>query len=227
MRGMTDWRLIQAVYQLLLGLWVGAMVMLVVGATAAFGFIRGLDGLLLVSLEGWSDPLVDSGAEGFLAGGFVGAMLERLVVLQIVCGLGLGACVLAQFVWFPGSLIGGRGAKRQGVRVFLLAVPTVIVLFNLLVVTPGIEAWRGPFYDPDVSPERAALAEANFDWYHQMSTRTYGVSTLMLIGALVMGPWCLRPPAPETSLALEDERAGSVGVSSDADTQPGGAETSA
>ncbi len=197
---MNDFRVIQAIYQVLLGLWVGAMVMLVVGATAAFKFVRGLDGILMVSLNGWREPLVDSGAEGFLAGGFVGAMLARLAVMQLVCAGGLALCVAAQFLWFPGSLIGGRGAKRQGVRVFLLAVPAAIVVFNLAVVTPGIDRHRDAKYNPPEGWTAAQIdaAESSFDVYHQLSTRTYGVSTLMLLGALAMGPWCLRPPeAPE------------------------------
>ncbi|MEM9753714.1 MAG: hypothetical protein AAF916_10060 [Planctomycetota bacterium] len=198
---MADFRLVQAVYGLLLGLWVGAMVMVVVAATAAFGFVRGLDGLLMVSLAGWAEPLVDSGAEGFLAGGFVGAMLGRLVVLQLVCAAGLALCIAAQFAWFPTALVGGRGAKRQGVRVFLLAVPTAIVVFNMVVVSPGVDRWRDAKYDPPAGWTAAQIesAEANFEVYHQLSTRTYGVSTLMLLGALAMTPWCLREPREGTA----------------------------
>ncbi|MEM8782665.1 MAG: hypothetical protein AAGE65_07375 [Planctomycetota bacterium] len=200
---MADFRLVQSVYVLLLGLWVGAMVMVVVAATASFGFVRGLDGVLLVSLAGWSDPLVDSAAEGFLAGGFVGAMLARLAVLQLVCAAGLAACVAAQFGWFPSALIGGRGSKRQGVRVFLLAVPACIVAFNVLVVTPGIDRHRDAKYDPGTPPEQAAVAEQSFELFHALSTRTYGVSTLMLIGALAMTPWCLKEPAEDKRLVRE------------------------
>ncbi|MEM1446179.1 MAG: hypothetical protein AAGF84_09005 [Planctomycetota bacterium] len=202
---MADFRLVQSVYGLLLGLWVGAMVMVVVAATAAFGYIRGLDGILMVSLAGWSEPLVDSGAEGFLAGGFVGAMLGRLVVVQLICAVGLALCVLAQFLWFPSALIGGRESKRQGVRVFLLAVPAAIVVFNMIVVSPGVDRWRDAKYDPPEgwSASQIEAAEANFEVYHQLSTRTYGVSTLMLLGALAMTPWCLREPSEAEPLATE------------------------
>ncbi len=200
-----DFRVVQAVYLLLLGLWVGAMVMLVVGAMAAFAFVRGIDGVLLVSLAGWEGEQVHSNAQGFLAGGFVGAMLGRLVVLQLVCAAGLAVCALLHFLWFPRHLVGGRGAKRQGVRLFLLGVPVLVVLFNQFVVTPGIEKWRDPKYNPGTPAELIDKAEDAFDFYHQLSTRTYGVSTLMLVVALGMTPWCFRDPPAK--LSTEGERA--------------------
>ncbi len=199
---MTDFRLVQSLYLLLLGLWLGAMVMLVLGATAAFGFVRGIDGVMLVSLNGWSEPLVDSNAEGFLAGGMVGAMLGNLAWLQVVCAAGLALCVGAQFLWYRSALVGGPGAKRQGLRVFLLAVPLLIVLFNLFVVTPGIDRWRDQKYDLSTPADAHELAERKFALYHGLSTKTYGVSTLMLAAALLMTPWCFRDQAePENRTA--------------------------
>jgi hypothetical protein len=65
-------------------------------------------------------------------------------------------------------------------------------------VTPGIDQYRADKYDPATPPERAALADDEFDRYHHLSTRTYGVSTAALAAALLLSPWCFRNPAPTT-----------------------------
>ncbi len=196
----ADFRLIHAVYLLLLSVWLGAMVMLVVSVTSAFAFLQNFDGVMLIAPAGWSDGLVDSNAEGFLASGFVGAMLSRLAVLQLICAAGLAVCVALQFLWFRPCLVAGAGAKRQGVRLFFLGVPLLIVLLNVLVLTPGSNHWRGPKFNPQTTPQQLDQAEERFALFQQLTTKTYAVATLMLAGALAMTPWCFRePPPPEAS----------------------------
>ncbi|BAM04600.1 hypothetical protein [Phycisphaera mikurensis] len=187
---MNGHRINQALYQLFLGVWFGAMVMLVLAATAAFGFVRDPQTTLLVQVEGFGAPLTGSAARGWVAGGIVGAALRRLEILQLICFAGVAAATVLQCTLFRARLAARPASKRNGLRIFLLVVPAAIVLFNLAVVAPGIDANRSMKYDPAAEASRAQAADEAFAFYHGLSTKTYGVSTLMLLGAVVLGPWC-------------------------------------
>ena len=187
---LTGFRVNQAVYQAFLGVWLGAMVMLVLAATAAFGFVRDPATTLLVQVDGFGGPLTGSEAQGWVAGGIVGLALGRLEVLQLVCFGLVAAATVLQVTMFRGRLAAPPASKRNGARVFLLVVPALIVVFNLLVVAPGIDANRTTKYDPAAEPAAQDAADARFATYHGLSTKTYGVSTLMLLGAMALGPWC-------------------------------------
>jgi hypothetical protein len=189
----TAFRIQQGVYYLLLGMWLGAMVMLVLAATASFAFVR--EHTLIVGVQGYGEPLKGDTATGFIAGGIVGVALTRLVVLQAVCATALAACVLLQCTRFRAHLDGPVWSKRNRARMFLLLVPTGVLLFNVLVVSPGIDRHRDAKYDPATPPQVAEQADEAFDRYHRLSTRTFGVSTLMLAGAMVLSPWCFKQTA--------------------------------
>ena len=195
----TGFRLNQALYHAFLGVWLGAMVMLVLAATAAFGFVRDPQTTLLVQVEGFGAPLTGSAANGWVAGGVVGVALGRLEALQLACFAVVGVATLLQCTRFRARLAAPPASKANGARVFLLVVPALIVLFNLAVVGPGIDANRAAKYDPAADPVAAEAADEAFATYHGLSTRTYGVSTLMLLGATLLGPWCFQrdgAPAP-------------------------------
>ena len=197
---MNGFRVNQALYQTFLGVWLGAMVMLVLAATAAFGFVKDPQTTLLAQVDGFGGPLTGSAANGWVAGGIVGKALGRLEVLQLVCFAVVGVATLLQCTVFRARLAAAPASKRNGLRVFLLVVPALIVLFNWVVVAPGIDANRAMKYDPAADPVAAEAADEAFAVYHGLSTKSYGVSTLMLLGATLLGPWCFqregRPAVP-------------------------------
>ncbi len=181
-----------SIYHLLLGVWTGAMVMLLLTATASFSFVR--QHTLIVGVQGYGEPLKGETATGFIAGGVVGAALSRLMVLQALCAVGVWVCIALQCTRYRRLLDGAITSKRNGARLFLLAVPVGVLLFNVLVVSPGIEETRRAKYDASIPADVAAESEDRFDRYHRLSTRTFGVATLMLMSAMVLSPWCFRSP---------------------------------
>lgn len=189
--GVTLFRINQALYHTFLGVWLGAMVMLVLAATAAFAFVTGPETTVQATIEGFRSPLTGSDANGWVAGGIVGTAIARLEVLQLVCFAVVGLATAAQCTLFRARLATGATSPRNLLRMLLLLGPVAIVAFNLAVVGPGIDEHRSAKYDPATEPQARATAEAAFDRYHGLSTRTYGAATLLLLGASLLSPWCL------------------------------------
>ncbi len=177
-------RSVDGVYYLLLGVWCGGLVMLAVGAGITFRTVRSYDPVL--GAEPYNDPALADQAANILAGGVVGNVLGGLAVVEIICAVGLLACVVLQW-----SVWGLRWRVMNLVRLGLLVVAAGLLAAHLWVIAPAIDTHRSRMYDPALTAGQRAEARAAFEPYHEASEKTAGGMLLLLAGACVISPFVL------------------------------------
>ena len=180
---MLGFRLSQGLFYLSAGVWLGALVMLVVTASATFATVRAYQPALPIELE------LAGEADAILAGAIVGRSLDRLMVVQLVCAAGACLALTLEHTRYAGRLARrGRSAAAR-VRSLALLVAVVMVAANLAWIGPGVWQSRAVMYDASASGQERAAARAVFDRYHRLSERTHGLAALALAGALLAGPF--------------------------------------
>lgn len=187
---------VTGVYTLALGVWVGALVMLAVGAAVTFRTTRSFNPSLP---SPYDSPALADRASQILAGGIVGNMIDALSRVQIVCGVIAAACVLLQAIAFREALANRGRSWMNLVRVICIAVPLVNVAFERLHLNPAIHDLRAAMYDTRVSEEFRVSAKAEFDRYHKLSERTTGGAAMLLMIAVLVSPLALTARSEESS----------------------------
>jgi hypothetical protein len=162
-------------YQLFLGLWFGAIVMLVFAAAITFATVRG-------ELPQWTET-----QQNILAGGIVGNVIRNgLTMIQLTCAVVVAVCMLLQAVVFGDRL---RHGWLNRLRVALIAIPIVIVITDVAYISPTMHTLRQGMHD-QANANRDA-DKAAFDRYHKLSERITGGAMFMLAGALLVSPFVL------------------------------------
>lgn len=182
--------LTNGLYYLGLGTWFGAIVMLAISAAAAFQTVRAFDPSLNVAP--WDQPALASHAPSVLAGAIVGASLNGLKVVQIICAVIVVIALIAQHTLFRKYLTCKMAGVRNSVRLLLLAVPVAMLLLNIFWITPEVFQHRDKMWDMNQPENVREQAKADFDYFHKLSERTTGMSAFALAGcvlvsALVLG----------------------------------------
>lgn len=185
----TAYRLTLGGYWLFLGVWIGAMVMLAVGAGITFKTVRDYQPTL--HKAPYDDPALADRAAAILAGGIVGNTLKGLAVIQMACAAVVVVSIIAQCTLFARRLRGGATGWLNIARVALVVLPVAVLAADRLVVTPRVWELRQTMYDPSRTVETRAAAKAEFDRYHKMNERMVGLATLMLAGAMLTSAFVL------------------------------------
>lgn len=188
---------VTGVYTLALGVWVGALVMLAVGAAVTFRTTRAYNPSLPAPYD---SPELAGRASQILAGGIVGNMIDALSRVQIICGVVAAVCVLVQMCVFRTALAGRGKSWMNLVRVICIAVPLVNVAFERFYLNPAIHELRAAMYDTSVSDQFRASAKLEFDRLHQLSERTTGGAALLLMIAMLVSPLALTARPDEASV---------------------------
>lgn len=183
-------RLVWAAYHLALGTWFGAMVMLVIAAAITFKTVAAYQPTL--STPPWGELSDLETAPKYplsvriLAGGIVGNVLKGLAVVQAICAVLVVLCAALQwaFGWTGG---GWANLARMG----LLAVPIVVLVADVTVISPRVWRHRQVMYDPARPGEERLVAKAAFDRLHKLNERLVGAAALSLAAALVVSAWTL------------------------------------
>ncbi|MCC7147345.1 MAG: hypothetical protein IT443_12940 [Phycisphaeraceae bacterium] len=201
MSSLTGFRLTQAAYWLSLGLWVGALVAVAIAAAVIFKTIRAHEPT--IGIEPYRQ--LPERAGDILAGAAVGQTLRALAILQRGCAVVLVICVVLQCAFFADRLAGGAGGWRNVLRVGLLALPMMILMVDLWLVSPRIWTLRGAMYDPQRTPEARALFRVRFMFWHQTSERLVGSAAVLLVAATVASSFAfhvgVEPAGPERNIS--------------------------
>ena len=180
---MLGYRLSQGLFYISTGVWLGALVMLVLAATATFETVRAHQPALPVELGLAGD------ADAILAGAVVGNALNRLMILQLVCAAGACLALTLQHTRYARHLNrGGRSAAGR-VRALSLLAAVVVLAANLGWIGPGVWQSRAVMYDASTSIEQRVAARATFDRYHVLSERTHGLAALALASTMLAAPF--------------------------------------
>lgn len=182
-------RLSVAVYYLLLGVWLGALVGFVITAIQVFDTVRDYSPTLN-QLPDSAEALTQR-APDILAGGIVGQVLGALAVLEIICAVGLVALAIVQCTIFRGRLRGGVRGKANLGRLGLLAVAILALALHLGWIAPRIKELRRTMYNPQTTQAERDQARHRFEFHHTASERVMGTATLALAGAMVLSPFGL------------------------------------
>ena len=184
-------RLTQGFYYLFLGTWLGALVMLALAAAITFHTLRDLKATTAVepyhSLSAAEQPSA-------LAGAVVGNVLHGLAVVQVVCAVGAVGCILLQHTVWAGHLAGGRAAPANITRLILLALPVLILLLDVAVISPRIWQQRDLMYDPHRPAELRQAARQRFDRLHHLDERVVGGATVALAAGILVSGFAFRDP---------------------------------
>ena len=187
---LTGFRITQGFYWLFLGVWIGALVMLAIGAAVTFKTVRHYEPAL--GLEPYNDPVLAPHAPGILAGAITGNALRSLAVVQMICAAGAAVCVVLQCTVFRGALSNGVGGLANLVRIALVALPIVVLAIDQLAITPRIWEHRAVMYNPILSDEQRSAARETFQKYHKLSERVVGMAVLSLAAAVLVSPFAFR-----------------------------------
>lgn len=197
---LTLFRLTQAGYWMGLGVWLGAMLMLAVGAAVTFRTVSAYDPALRA--PAWRDLAEPAGAPAgkyplatrALAGGIVGNMLRALAVIQLVCSIFVLAALACQHAFFAHRLAGGAMGWANLLRVALLLAPMVLLAVDQARLSPAVWKERAIMYDQG-QPDAARVAAAErFSRLHTLSERLMGSSMVSLMAALVISAVVLHGP---------------------------------
>lgn len=177
-------RLNNGLHYLALGTWFGAIVMLAIGAAATFQTVRAYDPIL--NIEPWNQPELAGRAPVVLAGAIVGASLNGLKVVQIICAIFVLATLITQHTLFRTYLTCRITSFRNLIRLALASVPIAVLLLNIFWITPNVLAHRDAMWDMSAPETTREMSRQKFDRFHKLSERTVGFAAFALAGAVLM-----------------------------------------
>jgi hypothetical protein len=176
--------LVNGVYWLGLGVWLGGLVMLAVGAAITFKTAREVAPVLLQ--PEYNLPEVAGQGGNILAGLIVGNVIKGLTVVQVICAVVVWGAVGAQ-CWTERERLAGRKWMNR-LRVGLLVVPLLALALSVGFVMPRMWEERSVMYNPEMSVEVRKFARERFDLLHKVSERSVGLGAVCLVFAgLVSG----------------------------------------
>ncbi|MFP4144248.1 MAG: hypothetical protein ACLFV3_03815 [Phycisphaeraceae bacterium] len=194
---LAAFRLVQGLYYLLLGAWLGALIMLVIAAATAFGVIREFDPTL--PAQTWQAAHLADRHSDILAGHVVGTALDRLAWLQGLCAGGALACTLLQGSVFRGYLRGCRFGWRNLLRTSLILFAGVLFALQVAWVNPAVRETRAAIYAEDAPAAERQAAEVEFATWHQMSETLGGATMILLAGTILFSPFCFAAGFPRAA----------------------------
>jgi hypothetical protein len=185
----TMFKLNQGVYWLFLGMWIGAIVMLIFAAGITFKTVRTFNptiGIKPYNHELFSEPQTQS---NIIAGGVTREVLHSLAGIGIVCGsivllsLLLQCTVFSRQLW-PNSnkQLGLRCGWLNWFRVIMILLPltNVAMHFDMANKMGALQDIR---YNAEQEDSARAKAQHEFDKLHKKSVRMTSGSLFMLFAA--------------------------------------------
>jgi hypothetical protein len=187
--------LVNGVYWLGLGAWLGALVMLAVAAAITFKTTRQVSPLLVQP----EYNLPESAGQGsnILAGLIVGNVIKGLAAVQVICAVLVFAGVAAQG-WTARQAI-KAWPKLNRLRVGLLIVPLAALAVSMGYIMPRMWEERTAMYNPELTQDVRKEARARFDGLHKMSERSVGAGAVCLILAGLVSGVVLQGKRGETA----------------------------
>ncbi|MCC7408564.1 MAG: hypothetical protein IT442_10870 [Phycisphaeraceae bacterium] len=189
MQMIAGFRLVAGIYWLALGVWVGALVMMAVGAGVAFKTVRHYQPS--VNLTPYNQ--MPEQAVPILAGGVVGNQLKGLAVVQKICALVVVVCLGLQCYVHGGRLSGGVWGWANLARLLLIGLAVGALIADVWVVSDKIWALRDLIFDPSLDAATRQMHRATFDFWHKLDERMVGTSTFALAAAVVISAFVLHP----------------------------------
>lgn len=198
-------RLTNGLHFLALGTWFGAILMLAISAAMTFQTVRTYQPTL--DLPPYNQPELASRSDAILAGAIVGRSLQGLKWVQIICATLVVVTLAVQMTAFRSYLLKSRTSLLNITRLGLLAIPVIVLLVDILWITPSIWEYRDAMYAAPASAEKQMAARENFDRYHKLSERSVGLAALSLAGAAVISSLVLGSSArlPKPDRVISDE----------------------
>lgn len=192
-------RLNNSLQMLAIGTWFGALVMLAISAAMTFQTVREYQPTL--QQQPFDQPELASRTDAILAGAIVGRSLQGLKWVQIICAVIIVTTLALQLTAFKTYLLKSRSSLFNLVRLILLAIPIVVLMVDILWITPAIWEYRDAMYAAPASAEVRMEAREHFDRYHKLSERTVSLAAFSLLGAAVVSSMVLgssaRLPRPQ------------------------------
>lgn len=178
MRSLAAWRTVQGLYWLTLGIWLGALVMLVIAAAATFHTVSEYQPILPAHPA--HEPVTSVRAVNTLAGAIVGKSLDNLRWMQWICAIATMVCLVLQSTVIANRRLSISGQWINTLRIVLVMMPVLILVADTAVISPKMKQERKSMHDltqPSPQIERARHA---FDRYHDLSQRLFTVQLVML-----------------------------------------------
>lgn len=173
-------RLAETLHLLVVGLWLGALVMGAAVAAIVFPAVRELDPTLGL-FAAYDAPHADLGA------GFIQARVFYAVDVVQFLGAFLGGVALAVSIAVRRAL----RSRVTIVRSLFFAAAALVFAFQFFVLAPRMDAnatayWRAAKAGDTAAAERYQQA---FSADHPTATRTFGLIAVLVLGSLVTGAW--------------------------------------
>jgi hypothetical protein len=188
---------------LALGLWLGAMVMLALTAAATFRAVRDLEPTITVAGYPAFDDAASPRHGDIIAGAAVGRSLRSLSMLQRLCAFVAVACLVVQTSVLGHHLAGGAWGWPNVLRMILLALPVMILVGDIYVVSPRVWSLRERMLDPAASVEQRAAARGEFQIAHKLNENLHKAATLLLLGAAIVSAVALHPGRPADAASID------------------------
>ncbi len=186
--------LVNATYWLGLGVWLGGLIMLAVGAAITFKTSREV-GPVLLQPE-YNLPEMAGQASNTFAGLIVGNVIKGLTVVQVICAVLVFGALGLQY-WTERKALKAR-PKLNKVRVVLLLVPLLALAVSMGYVMPRMWEERQAMYNPESTVDARKEARGRFDVLHKLSERSVGAGAVCLILAGLASGVVLRGGKQET-----------------------------
>lgn len=191
---------------LALGVWLGAMVMLALAAAATFRAVRSFEPTINAPGHVAADDPAAPRHSDIIAGAVVGRSLRSLSMLQRLCAFVAVACLIVQTSVLAHHLAGGAWGWPNVLRMIFIALPVLILLADIYVVSPRVWSLREQMLDPAATVEQRAVARTEFQDAHKLNENMHKAATLLLAGAVIVSAVALHPARPHADEASADER---------------------
>ena len=168
----------QIIFWIALATWFGGVLFIAVCAPIVFRTVKGnnpiLPNVLAVNLEGQHGTL--------LSGSIVGAMLDHLSRIEVICAAVLIAPMAAH--WFVLDIAEQRWLPLM-LRCALLLAAAGLAVYNWRVLWPRINVERAAYIDHADEPEIANPAKDRFDALHRESVTLLTIRLFILLGMVM------------------------------------------
>jgi hypothetical protein len=189
-------QLVQIAYWLSLATWFGGMLFIAIAAQVIHRTVRDanpvLPNVLAVNLDNQHATL--------LSGTIVSNLMQRMTIVELVCGAVLIAAAVAQIFLIDLNPPENRTAAM--LRGGMLIAAVGLVIFHWRVVWPRIEVFRKQYIDHADDPEIANPARDQFDREQKTSLTVMMAVLFLLLGMILFSgtitPRGERPPKPAT-----------------------------
>jgi hypothetical protein len=169
-------QIVQIVYWIALSVWFGSVLFIALAAPVIFRTVQEnnpiLTNVLSVNLDGQHSTL--------LAGTIVANLIQRMLMIEVICGGALFVTLILQ--WFVIDVSTTASRSPAVLRSVLFLAAAGVVLFDRLVVWPRLMKQRLLYIDHADEPEVANPAREQFDVEQRKS-----MTLLMVLAGLLLG----------------------------------------